>query len=295
MAVFYPPHRFLKKLLTPSLKPRRFGLLSSPKWCSFRGGVNKWKKKRTKLKRAYHRAARKRLDARIFGQAVGTALVGLPGMAMVIAKQINSNSDHLQIAQAMMTLGKMVSVSVVVKGLVDTTAGFSAVTGRFSQLATAAHADMTDGWSKRMLNMLDKRDQLRVYRHMVKDGPGQAQQVGADQLLAAPQNLLGLPGRWTIRAANGIGRTTMGSALMSQLRGQYDYIPVKHRLCFKRGERSAGEQAIHQLAELIRKSSRRIIFLDEWPANLDPRNTQAVSDLLDRLCARLTIIEMIPA
>ena len=260
--------------------------------------LTKWKKDNMALEQAYHQALWRREGTQLLGQGFGNALVGLPMMLMVIYKLMGPDADQNQIAQAMLTLGNLVKVSVVAKGLVEATAGCSSVAGKFHKITKASHADTADDWNNRLLNMLDKRDQLRISYQKGKTAVGEVGkqvEVAADTLLADVPKFLSQPGRWMICAANGIGKTTMGSALMSQLPGKYDYIPVKHRLHFDYQDGSAGQKTLKQLAELIRHSSRRVVFLDEWPANLDPLNNRKVNALLDHLAEELTLVEMIPA
>jgi hypothetical protein len=257
--------------------------------------VQKWSQKRQTIRNSFHAAAKLKQMVQYTGQGIGTAIVGVPAMCMVAREMSDSKTDYVGFARGMMTLGKLVSLSVVVKGVVEAAAGFSEVSGKFDRAAKATHANTAEEWNGRMLNMLDRRAGLAVQYRSTASNAGGPQTIAVEDLLADPQRLRTTPGRWTIRAANGVGKTTLGSALMSRLSGLYDYIPVKHRLQFNYNDGSAGQNAINHLAEIIRSSRRRIIFLDEWPANLDPRNSQAVSSLLDRLAQQLCIIEMVPA
>jgi ABC-type multidrug transport system fused ATPase/permease subunit len=124
-------------------------------------------------------------------------------------------------------------------------------------------------------------------------------------------------GRVNVRGANGSGKSTLLVSLKSQVGARAYYWPTADRLSFKfaqgmepeddldeegeprppgaSGKRpgfSSGERQLRALQEIVRNTHAPIYLLDEWDANLDPKNRAAAEALVDELAARARVVEI---
>ncbi len=101
-------------------------------------------------------------------------------------------------------------------------------------------------------------------------------------------------GRWTLRGENGSGKSTLLLLLKAQLGDRAYYLPTRNKLHFRAStkDRSTGRQLIVQIEELAQYLPAPIYLLDEWDANLDQKNLQHISVLIDRLAERGCVIEV---
>ncbi|MGA8411886.1 MAG: hypothetical protein WB756_09020, partial [Xanthobacteraceae bacterium] len=55
---------------------------------------------------------------------------------------------------------------------------------------------------------------------------------------------------------------------------------------------SSGERQLKSLQEIVRFTDASIYLLDEWDANLDPKNRAAANALVEKLASRARVIEI---
>jgi ABC-type multidrug transport system fused ATPase/permease subunit len=133
-------------------------------------------------------------------------------------------------------------------------------------------------------------------------------------------------GRINVRGGNGSGKSTMLAALKASIKNRAYYWPTTDRLAFQfalgaevededagidpellveAGEPehhvpannktvgfSSGERQLKSLQEIVRFTDASIYLLDEWDANLDPKNRAAANALVEKLASRARVIEI---
>lgn len=127
--------------------------------------------------------------------------------------------------------------------------------------------------------------------------------------------LLGTPsGRVNVRGGNGSGKSTLLAALKGEIKNRAYYWPTTDRLSFqfaakepeqaededeeapkrrkRKGGFSSGERQIKSLQEIVAHTDAPIYLLDEWDANLDPKNRGIANALVEELAKRARVIEI---
>lgn len=102
-------------------------------------------------------------------------------------------------------------------------------------------------------------------------------------------------GRFTVRGDNGAGKSTLLSNLKQRLGDDAMLIPAQHgKLEWQHltAGLSTGQRALEQLEEIAAQTTAHYLLLDEWDANLDRGNVQAVSERLDLLSQGRVIVEV---
>ncbi|MFZ4098995.1 MAG: hypothetical protein ACOYKZ_01535 [Chlamydiia bacterium] len=100
-------------------------------------------------------------------------------------------------------------------------------------------------------------------------------------------------GRYTLRGANGSGKTSLLLLLKQQLGDQAFFLPAKHNLMFQShsSEGSTGQLLRRSLQEIQDNIRVPLVLLDEWDANLDAQTAQQVSGEIDTLAQACCVIE----
>ena len=122
-------------------------------------------------------------------------------------------------------------------------------------------------------------------------------------------------GRINVRGPNGAGKSTLLVSLKSAVKSCAYYWPTADRLSFqftrgkdevevdedgdplppcegRRAGFSSGERQLQALREIVGRTHAPIYLLDEWDANLDPRNRAAADALVDELARRARVVEI---
>jgi ABC-type multidrug transport system fused ATPase/permease subunit len=102
-------------------------------------------------------------------------------------------------------------------------------------------------------------------------------------------------GRITITGANGSGKSTVLLTLKKRFKEKAFLLPTQHnRLVWKSDltSLSSGERTKASIFELLQMDGVRMLLLDEWDANLDPSNRQAVDRMLDQVSMNRIIVEV---
>jgi ABC-type transport system involved in cytochrome bd biosynthesis fused ATPase/permease subunit len=124
-------------------------------------------------------------------------------------------------------------------------------------------------------------------------------------------------GRINVRGPNGAGKSTLLTSLKSAVRTRAYYWPTADRLAFKfaqgqgddeieldedgdavppsetkRPGFSSGERQLRALREIVSRTHAEIYLLDEWDANLDPKNRAAADALVEELARRARVVEI---
>ena len=110
--------------------------------------------------------------------------------------------------------------------------------------------------------------------------------------------MLTQPGRWTIRAPNGTGKSTLLMALALHLAPKHDVylLPAHSNVATQDGcPGSTGQVKTQQFEDIDANVAPtvRVILLDEWNGNLDQANTQRLSAMIARWSQRCAVIEVL--
>jgi hypothetical protein len=123
------------------------------------------------------------------------------------------------------------------------------------------------------------------------------QKMSAKLFVDNAEALLSKPGRWTIRGANGSGKSSLTLLLKQRLGDEAFYLPPQGHLMLsperEKAAGSTGQQLMAAIDSIEDRVEARILVLDEWAANLDRRNTRRISDVLDRLSGTRAIVEIL--
>jgi ABC-type multidrug transport system fused ATPase/permease subunit len=120
--------------------------------------------------------------------------------------------------------------------------------------------------------------------------------------LGAFMELLGVlnSGRIQIQGSNGAGKSTILYAIKEKLGDGAYLLPTHATLIYEHhtqmSHASSGESTVLKLKELSALCSNSkapsVLLLDEWDANLDRLNKATMHDMLEKLSARLVVIEV---
>jgi ABC-type multidrug transport system fused ATPase/permease subunit len=111
-------------------------------------------------------------------------------------------------------------------------------------------------------------------------------------------------GRITLQGANGSGKTTLINLIKAEFHDRAFYLPTNSRLAFEKtldNTHSTGQKVKSHLDELKSmlldssnsdKTPKQILLLDEWDANLDAKNKEQISAMLDAFSKNYCIIEI---
>jgi ABC-type multidrug transport system fused ATPase/permease subunit len=133
---------------------------------------------------------------------------------------------------------------------------------------------------------------------------------------AAMEAILSQPtGRINVRGPNGAGKSTLLTTLKAKVKTRAYYWPTADRLAFKFSQGqddvetdedgepmppsetkkpgfSSGERQLRALREIVEHTDAPIYLLDEWDANLDPKNRAAADALVEQLARRARVVEI---
>src|SRR5450830_51438 len=102
-------------------------------------------------------------------------------------------------------------------------------------------------------------------------------------------------GRFTIRGGNGSGKSTLLLVLKKFFGESAIMLPAHHgrlRWDSSNADLSTGQRTLQQISEIVRGNDIRVLLFDEWDANLDQSNREAVNQLLDEISSKLVVIEI---
>lgn len=97
-------------------------------------------------------------------------------------------------------------------------------------------------------------------------------------------------GRYLLTGVNGAGKSTLLKYIKTAVKDSILYNP---EVSFSSDERdsSTGQSRMHNL-RMILNERPDMILLDEWDANLDARNTEIISKLIDENAKKFVVIEV---
>jgi ABC-type multidrug transport system fused ATPase/permease subunit len=121
-------------------------------------------------------------------------------------------------------------------------------------------------------------------------------------------------GRINVRGPNGSGKSTLLVTLKTRIKNRAYYWPTADRLMFQFAQQagtadggdsedetdaadaktgfSSGERQLKSLREIVAHTDASIYLLDEWDANLDPKNRAMADELIEQLAARARVVEI---
>lgn len=101
-------------------------------------------------------------------------------------------------------------------------------------------------------------------------------------------------GRLTLRGENGSGKSTALMLIKNALSARAFFLPTYNQLSFssETTKYSTGESLRKRLMEILEKVDVDVLLLDEWDANLDKENQEALSELIDQIAEKKCVIEV---
>lgn len=135
-------------------------------------------------------------------------------------------------------------------------------------------------------------DNISIYNTVteIKLNKGRLSLPESKSLLNAQSN-----GRYRLSGPNGCGKSSLLLLLKEHYREDAYYLPAHSDLFFESAvgiTLSSGEKQIHALNDIKEIKDVNLLLLDEWDANLDNKNKQLLSKLLDTLSASCCILEV---
>ncbi len=102
------------------------------------------------------------------------------------------------------------------------------------------------------------------------------------------------PGRLTLRGENGAGKSTLLMLMKNALKKRAFFLPTHSQLsfAFDTSSYSTGETLKQRLEEILQRVDADVLLLDEWDANLDTDNSEALSHLIDEISTKKCVIEV---
>jgi len=101
-------------------------------------------------------------------------------------------------------------------------------------------------------------------------------------------------GRYTIRGENGCGKSTALMLVKNALMNKAFFLPTHTQLSFNEEtlKFSTGESLKKRLMEILEKVDIEVLLLDEWDANLDSENKEALTQLINEVALKKCVIEV---
>jgi ABC-type transport system involved in cytochrome bd biosynthesis fused ATPase/permease subunit len=235
---------------------------------------------------SFQAARRDRLESVNFTQAMSgatTLLAMLPIAAAVIWFLAVHPSGSPETASMLITIPRLFVVLTVTFRLVSLAFGWVSHIARVREIF--------DGLERQAPSAADLHSQIDFSRITAQGEGGAARAVD----LTGLEELLSRPGRLTIRGENGAGKTALLLKLKERLSDRAAYIPAHHDLDVggRDDARSTGQRARIVLTEIFRGDPSPVILLDEWDANLDEANREALSRRIDRESKERCIVEVV--
>lgn len=210
------------------------------------------------------------------------ACIWLPTSTMVLY-QVHF-MDTEQIVALAIVLPRLTESMLDVSSLVSNIADYFSLKGRVAWL------DRT--LADEPVELLDQVNALQLrLRRKTTEGWEEADLASAAGLIKTR----GPVGRYALVGANGSGKTSFLLHLKSVNPTSSFYLPAVGRLFPELGqERSTGQRKIQELEKALQlvEGDCRALLLDEWDANLDPKNRDRISARLDQLSQNRVVIEV---
>ncbi|MBM3528632.1 MAG: AAA family ATPase [Alphaproteobacteria bacterium] len=240
------------------------------------------------------------------GLSAASAIIGLSivfgTMALVAAKNVGNLEVLVALAA---TLPRQIDMTHDVHEFTSGWNDLLAQWARLTGVASNMHPEFDPEFESR----------IKVERLTLREGDKSNAVQSVDEALAL---ILAHPsGRVNVRGPNGSGKSTLLTKLKSEVRTRAYYWPTADRLSFrfaqgmepedeldedgnplpesapgKKPGFSSGERQLRALQEIVHSTHAPIYLLDEWDANLDPKNRVAAEALVDELARRARVVEI---
>lgn len=177
-------------------------------------------------------------------------------------------------------LGAVSSALSTLKGVVSLTQSIQQLS---SQLRRRRLLDEAIAAARPLESMLDL-----TKMEISRDGRPQ----NANALVANMEDLR-RPGRVTVRAPNGSGKTALLSLFRQRLGDDSMFLPAAHTLDMGLAKGSTG-QMVMRTFDLIEQMEKKpeVLLLDEWDANLDATNTARGQAMIEAWSRNLCVVEV---
>jgi hypothetical protein len=240
------------------------------------------------------------------GLSATSAIIGLTIVFATMAIVAARNAGNLEIMVALAaTLPRQIDMTNDVHEFTSGWNDLLAQWARLTGVASNMHPEFDPEFDRRI-----KAERLTL-REDEKSNSVKSVEEAMSLILGHPT------GRVNVRGPNGSGKSTLLVKLKSQVRTRAYYWPTADRLAFKFAQGmepedeldedgeplppsapgkkpgfSSGERQLRALQEIVRHTHAPIYLLDEWDANLDPKNRAAAEALVDELARRARVVEI---
>ncbi len=238
-----------------------------------------WQQQRRDSAAHFYGCADRLQATRQMGNIVLAAASLLPTVYLILSVTQWGQADANVIAAIIVSLTRVFLVLNSLSALVYKALDFSSVHSRLQVLLDAARSVPQEG-----KNGVDLGGVVHI------NGQAVAGIDEATRIIGAAHN-----GRLTITGANGSGKSTILLALKDRFKERSFLLPTQHHQLIWKADlssMSSGERTRASIAELLQLDDVNLILLDEWDANLDASNREALNELLDQCCLDRTIVEV---
>jgi len=238
-----------------------------------------WQQQRRESAAQFYGCADRLQATRQLGNIVLAAASLLPTVYLILSVTQWGHADASIVAAIIVSLTRVFLVLNSLSALVYKALDFSSVHSRLHVLLDAARSIRPEGETSLNLGGV-----VRI------NGQPVAGVEEATRIIGAAHN-----GRLTITGANGSGKSTVLLALKDRFKERSFLLPTQHHQLIWKADlssMSSGERTRASIAELLQLDDVNLILLDEWDANLDASNREALDELLDQCCRDRTIVEV---
>jgi ABC-type multidrug transport system fused ATPase/permease subunit len=238
-----------------------------------------WRARRAEAGHDFYRSAARMQAVKQAGNAALGVLALLPSVYLIISVTRDGHASAGVIAAIIVSLTRIFLVLNSLGAMVARALDFSSVHSRLRVL-------------------LETTDVIHAERRSPTGLSGDVNINGtAITAIEEARHIIGgaQRGRFTITGANGSGKSTILLALKHWFQDRSFLLPAHHSQLVWQSDLSSlssGERTKASMSELLQLQDIHIVLLDEWDANLDASNREAIGRLLDRSCLDRIIVEV---
>jgi hypothetical protein len=237
-----------------------------------------WQERRAESGASFYGRATALQGIRQGGNVILATASLLPTIALIVLVSRNDLGNANMLAAVIVSLTRIFLILNSLSALVYKALDFSSVHSRLAVIMAAAGS----------LRVPKENDRM----------PGEIQ-INGTKVVCVNDAICMIKemsrGRLTITGGNGSGKSTMLLALKDQFMTEGFLLPAYHHRLVWRSDLanlSSGQRARSSIMELLELNDVRVIFLDEWDANLDVDNTKFIDALLERSAQDKVIVEV---
>lgn len=246
-----------------------------------------WVEKKTQR---LNRSLKKNIDLERFDQVMAiliSLMTSIPSLLVVIYFAFIHRHDPVRLSSFIVTLPML----FLILSYTYQTLSLAFRWGMHkSKLTALFKAILPSPYESKLMAQKVKWDKIKLSEQTKAENEKISLSYSADNLIDRAKK----SGRVTLRGENGAGKSTLLMLLKHALQKQAFYLPTQSHLSFSTGtkDNSTGESLKNHLIEILEKVDADTLLLDEWDANLDQDNREALSILIDEIAVRKCVIEV---